>query len=161
MGNIGNARTPKQIAHMKATVGKGKCPFCKKSKTCSFGAFNPKLNKVILKGKYWQAWFNPFPYKGSSHHIVIASIKHWTSIQNILPEAWAEWGKMNQYLIKHYKLPGGGIVMRFGKNKFNGGTLRHAHSHIQVPSRKGISVAVFYKPRGFDTSFKKFLAQQN
>lgn len=147
LGNIDNARTPEQIAHMEKTVGNGKCPFCDNN------GFDPKLNVVIWKGQYWRAWFNPFPYSGTNSHIIIATINHITGLKELPPQALAEWAFAIKHLIEEYQLLGGGIVTRFGDNELNGGTLTHMHTHIQVPSKVGFCIAVFFK----DERLKKFL----
>ncbi len=149
LGNISNSRSAAQATHMQATVGQGKCPFCDEN------GFDPKINTVIWSGKHWRAWFNPFPYTGTVSHVIIASLEHLTNIKDLSAEAWTEWGNLNQHLILEYNLPGGGIVMRFGDNKLNGGTIHHIHSHIQVPSTEGFSIAVFFK----DEPLKAFLAE--
>ena len=136
LGNIGNSRTAEQLVHMRETIGQGVCPFCDLDK---------KMNEVIREGKHWRAWFNPFPYPFHRAHLVLASVEHWTSLQEVPPEAWAEWGVLNAELVRTFNLAGGGMVMRFGDNSYNGGTLSHVHSHIQVPDKTGFAIAVFYK----------------
>lgn len=148
LGNIKNSRSTEQAARMQDTVGQGKCPFC------DGNGFDPKINVVIWSGKHWRAWFNPFPYTGTASHLIIATHDHITDIVDLSAEAWAEWGTLNQYLISHNQLPGGGIVMRFGDNKLNAGTLSHIHSHIQVPSMDGFCVGIFFK----DPPLEAFLA---
>ena len=137
-GNVDNSRTDEQRAHMKKTVGQGLCALCGEG-------FDPKKNVVIWAGKYWRAWFNPFPYAGTKTHLIFATIEHVTDISDLPPEAWAELGTQTQEFIKKYNLQGGGIVMRFGDNALNGGTLFHLHVHIQVPSEDWFCIAVFYK----------------
>lgn len=151
LGNIGNARTAEQQAHMEKTVGQGKCPFCVGD------GFDSSLNKIVIEGTYWRAWVNPFSYPHHSIHITVATRGHTEKIQDITPDAWREWGQINQYLIAKYDPPGGGIVMRFGDNRYNGGTLNHVHSHIQVPDQKGMAIAVFFK----DAALTRFLIEQN
>lgn len=139
LGSIHNSRTSAQQRHMEETIGKGKCPFCP--------PLDPEKNKVIRLGGWWQIWQNPFPYTGHQKHFVLTTIAHITDISQLTPNAWAEWGQFNQWAIKTFGLPGGGLVMRFGDNAFNGGTLTHIHSHIQVPDQKGFSIAVFFKDK--------------
>jgi diadenosine tetraphosphate (Ap4A) HIT family hydrolase len=148
LGNIDNSRDDAQRQHMENTVGKGLCPFC------DGNGFDANKNKVVRSGSYWRAWFNPFPYTGSKTHIVIATHHHVTDLTELSRDAWAEWGDFNRQFIEDYNLPGGGIVMRFGDNKLNGGTLHHVHSHIQVPDESWFSIAVFYK----DPALTAFLA---
>lgn len=146
LGNVQNSRSSDQAEHMRNTVGQGKCPFCP-------DGFDAKKNVVVpIPGViivHWQAWFNPFPYHGTKTHIIIAAVKHWTDIGEITPDAWREWAMINEYFIKVHGLAGGGIVMRFGENKLNGGTLSHVHSHIMVPDEEDLCIAVFFKTPKF------------
>ena len=153
LGNIENSRTTSQVARMQTTAAKGKCPLCN-------GNNFRKHNKVIWRGKYWRAWFNPFPYSGHSSHIVLATIAHITNFAELSPQAGLEWFMANQFLIKKYNLPGGGIVMRFGDNEYNAGTLFHCHSHIQVPDLTTFAIAVFYKDRDLGRFFAN-IAKRN
>ena len=150
LGNISNSRTSEQIARMQSTVGKGICPLCN-------GNGFRKNNRVIWRGKYWRAWFNRFAYPNHATHIVIATIKHVTSILDLPPEAGMEWLVLNQLLIKKYNLPGGALVWRFGLDELSGCTLFHCHTHIQVPDKKGFAIAVFFK----DLALLAFLAKAN
>lgn len=140
LGNPDNSRGTAQFDQMQKTVGQGLCPLC--------GAgFDPKINVVIWTGKYWRAWFNPFPYAGTKTHLVFATIEHITDVSQLPAEAWTELGVQAQEFIKKYDLPGGGIVMRFGDNELNGGTISHLHAHIQVPNEEWFCVAVIYADR--------------
>lgn len=149
IGNTANARSTAQVDHMKATVEQGKCPFCDDS------GFDPTVNVVIKQGVFWRAWLNPFPYKGSKRHVILATIDHVVDVKDLSAGAWIELGEFIPQIIAEYKIEGGGIVMRFGDNKLNGGTLTHLHVHIQEPNQTSFSVAVFYK----DAALTEFLAE--
>jgi len=159
IGTIENSRSQPQEQHMRNTVGAGKCPFCD---------LNLVINKVIWEGRFWRAWFNPFPYTYHAAHLVVAAKDHWVHLWDIPEPARLEWFDVNIDLIRRYNLPGGGIVMRFtnedaiivkgsGTNQYNAGTLSHIHSHVQVPDCKGPAIAVFFK----DESLSAYLANLN
>lgn len=139
LGTIKNSRTVRQRRHMEETVGQGICPFCD---------LNRVLNEVLRENQYWRIWKNPFKYKGHRDHLVIATRAHWENVEDLPQEVVLAWWDMNIWAIREFSLPGGGFVMRFGDPLYNASTLRHIHSHVQVPSRRGMAIAVFHCPRG-------------
>lgn len=146
LGNIGNTRSPEQERAYQESIGTGTCPFCN---------YPPEIReRMIYEGQYWNAWHNPFPYGSHQTHIILAPIAHWTSMGDITVAAWFEWATINQKLIKELKLPGGGLVMRFGDNAYNGGSLTHVHSHIQVPDQTGYAIATFFADEKLKALFK-------
>ena len=142
LGSPEYARTLEQSANMRETVEKGICPFCK---------LDSKLNKLIREGVHWNMWHNPFPYPRHRNHIVIASKRHLTALDELVGEIWNELIALIRWAEKEYNLPGGAIVMRFGDPKYNAGTLRHFHVHIQVPDGSGPAMVVLAKISSFDS----------
>lgn len=140
LGTSARARTKEQFDAMQATVGKGICPFCP--------PYNWKY-PAIKEGKYWILKPNDFPYKHTSHHLVLLLKEHGNEndVAPVNAEAWAEFGEMVQWAIKEYNLPGGGIVIRFGHPDYNASTIRHLHAHIQVGDLTGNVKATFVKDR--------------
>ena len=140
LGNTAFARTPEQIAHYQATIGKGVCPFCKP---------DPTINKIIRTGTFWRVWPNPFAYTHNAHHIIFATIEHVTDIATLDPAVFAammaELATLAQSVINEFGIEGGALVMRFGDMRLNAGTLHHLHAHIQVPDGTGPAFAVFNK----------------
>ncbi len=136
LGTIANARTPEQIAHMKTTVGRGICPFCKIDLT---------KNKPLGEWLHWWVWENPFPYPHHERHIVIPTKRHVTSLGELTPDEMVEWLTIVQWAETHFNMPGGALVLRFGDPKHNAGTLAHFHWQIQVPDGKHSAFAVFSK----------------
>ena len=109
---------------------------------------------MICVGSHWRAWHNPFPYSGHDSHIMLAPLAHFSQPGELIPEAWGEWGMLVSALIERFELPGGGLVMRFGENSHNGGSLTHLHSHIQVPDKTGYAIAVFFADDRLKAFFK-------
>jgi hypothetical protein len=50
--------------------------------------------------------------------------------------------------------------MRFGDFAYNGGTVSHIHSQVQVPDRTGPCFATFFKDPSLDDLIKKIKANQ-
>ncbi len=136
LGTLGNCRTLEQYREMKRFLEEGKCPFCE---PCSMA------NKPLRVGKHWVIKHNDFPYPAHAHHLVLFTREHITDIALLSPSAWAEWGEFNIWAIREYRLPGGGLVMRFGDPAYNAGTIIHPHSHIQVPDLTDDARATFAK----------------
>lgn len=134
IGRISTNRSPAFRDYLRSAAERGTCPLCEADKT----------ERFICVGQYWRAWYSRFPYSGHQVHIILATIEHW-GIEDLTPEAWAEWSRMNTELIKNLELPGGGIFMRFGDLAYNAGTLYHHHSHIQVPDRDLFAINVLHK----------------
>lgn len=151
-GDVERTRTPEQRAAYQQSVGSGQCPFCG-----PLESMPPEIQeRMLIVGKHWRAWHNPFPYSGHASHIILAPIVHWTQPADVPAEAVAEWMELNVQLISQLELPGGGLVMRFGNHEYKGGSITHLHSHIQVPNRETFALAVFYA----DDSLKKFFGGQ-
>lgn len=138
-----NARTGAQLNHMAEAAAECRCVFCD---------IDWKVNTLLRQGKYWRVMLNAFPYPAHRNHIILTPIRHVTDITKLKDEEWTEWQRLNCWAIRKYKLPGGGIVMRFGDFRYSAGTVAHLHSHIQVPNRRRYAIAVFCK----DADFERF-----
>jgi diadenosine tetraphosphate (Ap4A) HIT family hydrolase len=141
-----NARTEKQHNHMARAAACNRCVFCE---------IDWKVNRELKRGKYWRVMPNAFPYPEHKHHIILTPIRHVTDPTQLTRAEMIEWWELNLWVIKKFKLPGGGIVMRFGDFKFNAGTIAHLHSHVQVPNGKRYSIAVFCKDPDFERFSKR------
>ena len=138
LGSTGAATSEAQRLAMEKTVGKGVCPFCD---------VDPNITRVIREGVHWYLCHNAFPYAGLSLHIIIASKKHLTSVAKVSPEMAAELFGHIQWAVQEFKIPGGGVLMRFGDPAYHGGSISHLHLHIEVPDG-GVPVEdIFYKKR--------------
>ena len=134
LGSMENVITPAYRAHMEKTIVQGICPLCSP---------DPSVNVVLRRTGHWQVWKNPFAYEHHDHHFIIASIHHIDDITKLTHEMWASLGVLIDWVVREYKLPGGGLVMRFGEPEKSASTLRHLHMHIQVPDGTGPAFAVF------------------
>lgn len=140
LGTMARARTQEQYLAMKKSEEEKKCPFCP--------PYEWKY-PAIKEGQYWILKPNDFPYNHTSHHLVLLLKKHGNEndVAPVSAEAWIEFGEMIQWAIDHFKMPGGGIVLRFGNPDYNASTVRHLHWHIQVPDLTGNVKATFAKDR--------------
>jgi len=129
-----HARSGDQATRMHAANQTGTCPLCQ----IDWG-----INKELYCGVHWRVMLNAFPYPHHASHLILVAKRHVTDICDLTTGEWAEWGKLNAWAIQEYKLPGGGIAMRFGSFEQSGATIAHLHSHIQVPDGTGPAVAVF------------------
>ncbi len=144
---VGNSRSVAQKNLMQKCADANSCPFCKINREV-----NPKDLRV---GKYWRVMPCAFPYHEHTHHILLMTIRHITDIRKVTPAMWAEWGRLNNWVIRKFNIPGGGIVIRFGDFKYNAGTIAHLHNHIQVPNGKRFSLGVFCKDPDLIEFFQK------
>ncbi|MFA6536707.1 MAG: hypothetical protein WC250_00970 [Candidatus Paceibacterota bacterium] len=136
IGSLGDCRTLEYYQELRQKILKGECPFCE---------LDTARNPVLLAVGNWRLWKNPFPYKHSKHHLVIAHQSHQADVDNLAPEDWSAFGSLCRWAIHRFQIPGGGIAMRFGDANYNASTIRHLHAHIQVPDRTGNVRATFAK----------------
>jgi diadenosine tetraphosphate (Ap4A) HIT family hydrolase len=136
-GTIGHARTPEQRAAMEATVGRNVCPFC-------LPEFKERV--AIDEGQFWRVVNNDFPYPHHQRHLLFVLKRHLEgNLNEIPPAAGLELWVLFSRVVNALKIPGGGLVIRFGDPKFNAGTIRHIHAHLQVPDLTGPAKATFAK----------------
>jgi diadenosine tetraphosphate (Ap4A) HIT family hydrolase len=112
------------------------CPFCKKIS-----------ERTIHAGTYWWVTHNKYPYTGLQHHLLVIPHRHVENISEITPEESAEIFAIIQHTIEHFKIEGGGVLMRFGDPKFNNSSVPHAHLHIMVPDGTVPVRNIFYQER--------------
>jgi len=136
LGSPEHSRTPGQFEVMSKAARAGECVFCNL----------PENTKPPLRiGKHWLLKENDWPYKHHLCHLVIFLRRHEEDVAKLTTEERLEWWNMVEWAIHEYELPGGGLVMRFGDPEFNASTVRHLHSHIQVPDGTGLAKATFSK----------------
>ena len=122
--NLKNARVEEQLEVMKMIQEKGFCPFCPEHVSKS------QLRPVIKQGKYWHIRKNRWPYKNTRVHLIVIYNTHVEKLSEINPEASQELFELAKWVEKEYKIAGGGLCLRFGDFRLNGGTVLHLHTHI-------------------------------
>ncbi len=152
---LSRARKLEQFEDMIRAYRDGKCLFC-----------DPlgEKNIVVHEAHGWRIWVNPIPEKRTRVHLVMASVRHIGPDDEILPEDFVGIGEMFRYARAEFKIPGGGLLMRFGSTEFNAGTMLHLHANIMEPDLSGeVRVPLAKTPEkvqmGFDRlwAFKKLL----
>lgn len=103
-----------------------KCPFCKEN-------FKYHKNKILKKEKGWFITKNSWPYKDIKFHFIIISEKHKEFFEELNVDDFEAVSVLVNWVIKEYKIKGGGIALRFGDTRYTGATVCHLHFHLIVP----------------------------
>ncbi|TRZ54060.1 MAG: HIT domain-containing protein [Dehalococcoidia bacterium] len=122
--NLENARVEEQREVMKMIQEQGFCPFCPENISKS------QLEPVIKQGQYWHIRENHWPYKNTRVHLIVIHNTHIEKLSEISPEAAKELFELAKWTEDKYQISGGGIGLRFGDFRLNGGTVLHLHVHI-------------------------------
>ena len=128
---------------LKTIEETAKCPFCK-----SNFKYHKKL--ILKKEKSWFVTENTWPYKNTKHHFLIISEEHKEEFNELSPADFEIVFKLANWLIKKYKIKGGGFLLRFGELIYTGATVCHLHFHLIVPKidKKNKKTKVVYFPIG-------------
>lgn len=100
------------------------CPFCPEH-------FKYHTRPILLDGEHWLLTENMAPYTGTKHHFLLLHKKHVEHVQDVTPEAWAELLSQIKWASDTYKLPAGGLFMRFGDKRYTGASVTQ-HLHAQL-----------------------------
>jgi dihydrofolate reductase len=122
--NLDNARLDEQRDIMKMIQEEGFCPFCPENIS------RTQLKPIIKEGKYWHLRENRWPYQNTRVHLLAIHNKHIEKLSEISPEAAKELFELAKWIESKYQIEGGGIGIRFGDIRQNGGTVLHLHAHI-------------------------------
>lgn len=106
-----------------------------KTKKCPFCPDNFKYHKEPILKKYqgWLATKNSWPYKNTQYHFVLIPIKHKSNFSDLKTKDLQAITYLVNWLIKKYKIKGGGLTLRFGDQNYTGATVRHLHFQLIVP----------------------------
>lgn len=123
--NIDNARSDDQATELERISKENFCPFC------SDDYLEKEHGKPILKrGTHWLATENRWPYKGTRFHLLFIHRKHLVSINELGQDDWNELRTIINELVDEMKIPGATLLLRFGDNKYTGGTVTHLHAQL-------------------------------
>ncbi len=129
--NLSNARLPAQRAQMEEITKQGICPFCPKHL--------PRTHREPIEwgGTWWLVTKNDYPYEGTVVHYLLICRQHVTRVDELPPEAMAEFGEHIAQLSQD--IPGGVVLMRWGDTAVTGATIAHLHAHFIVggPAKEG------------------------
>lgn len=124
--NFKNTRSKNQVLRMEKSFKNKMCIFCKEGLK--------KIHKLpILKvNDSFSVTNNAFPYEGARKQILIIPKRHISNVTELSKKEWEDLKNIIDWVIKKEKIKGGGLFLRFGDNKYNGGTLEHLHFQIIV-----------------------------
>lgn len=126
--NLDNARLKEQKSVMQRILKQKICPFC----TENFRKFHKE--PILKDTKSWVLTTNQWPYKNTKIHLLVIHKKHIERVEEMDKTAGEELIGLIQWAEKEYSIRGGGVAMRFGDIRVNGGTI--AHLHVQIASAK-------------------------
>ena len=131
-----NSRLDDQKKIYETIDKEGHCPFCKGNLL--------KYHKlpILKEGKYWTLTDNQWPYNKIKHQLLAIHKDHIEHINEMNPEAGKELIELFQEETKKRKIPGGGIVIRFGSNPEEGNygnSVLHIHAHLIEPDLKALA----------------------
>lgn len=121
-----------------------KCPFCKEN-------FKYHKNPILKRESGWLITENSWPYENTEKHFILIGEKHKENFSDLSIRDFTTIKKLINWAIKKYKIPGGGLAMRFGDTGYTGSTVCHLHFHLIVPkksSKKGETVETVWFPFG-------------
>lgn len=111
---------------LKTIEQTAKCPFCKEN-------FKYHKKPILKREKGWLVTENSWPYKNSKYHFILIPDKHKENFDKLTISDFKTVSKLVSWLIKKYKIKGGGFLLRFGNSFHTGATVCHMHFHIIVP----------------------------
>lgn len=123
------AKTKEYRRTLEAIIKTNKCPFCPD---------NFKYHKKPILKKYhgWIATPNSWPYQNTRFHFVLIPIKHKINFSDLTVPDFQAVKYLVNWLIKKYRIKGGGLTLRFGEQIYTGATVRHLHFQLIVPQLK-------------------------
>lgn len=126
------AKRKDYLQTLEKIIKTNKCPFC---------PANFKYHKKPILKKYqgWLATPNSWPYKNTKYHFVLIPEKHKVNFSDLNEKDFKAVQFLVNWLIKKYKIKGGGLTLRFGNQNYTGATVRHLHFQILVPQIKSKS----------------------
>lgn len=126
--NTRNARLGEYQNIIKEIAKTGKCPFCKEN-------FKYHKKPIYKKNGKWFLTNNSWPYKNTSHHLIILGEDHKENFSDLTKKDLESVMFLTNWAIKKWKIKGGGLAMRFGDTDYTGASVSHLHFHIISPKR--------------------------
>ena len=125
--DLDNYREEEQLAVMQEIAESGECPFCMENFA------KHRVEEPLFDGKYWLLTYNRWPYENTKLHLLAIYKEHAEHLLDVAPEAGAELIEVFQWAIRHFDVPGGGFVMRFGDTNYSAGSVHHLHAQFIQP----------------------------
>ncbi len=125
--DVEGSRYEDQKQQMEEISAAGHCPFC--PEYLSLYHKEP----IIKEGEYWLVTKNQWPYAHTKIHLLFIAKKHVASLAELDPAAGAELISLSQWAVQEFTVPGGGLVLRFGKSAYSAGSVAHLHAQFVMP----------------------------
>ncbi len=106
----------------------GKCPFCKPH-------FKWHKNPILRKTKGWHITKSSWPYKNTELHLLLIPDIHKETLGDLMLKDLLAVQTLVNWAVRHFKIPGGGLIARFGDTTYTGATVQHLHFHLVVPKK--------------------------
>lgn len=120
----------KNYRQVLATIERTRrCPFCKEN-------FRYHKKPILKRGDGWLATENSWPYGGTRVHCLIIAERHCERFEELTPRDFFAIMRLTRWLIRRYRMPGGGLALRFGNPRFTGATVSHLHFQLIQPAPK-------------------------
>ena len=125
--DIDNSREPDQVKLMEEIIDAGECPFC-------LDVLKKYHRTPILKETaHWVLTRNAWPYKNTREQFLLILKTHKEILSELTTDEGADFFSLLAWAEKEFKLPGGGLAMRFGDTNYSAGTVKHLHAQIIIP----------------------------
>lgn len=134
------AKTSDYRRTLEKIIDTNKCPFCPDN-------FKYHKKPILKKLNGWVVTENSWPYKNTKYHFIFIPERHLENFSDITIKDFATIKELVDWIIKKYKIKGGGVTMRFGEQKYTGATVHHLHLHLIVPEldlAKGSAKPVYF-----------------
>ena len=110
----------------------GNCPFCNP---------DPKVNTILYDHHGWIAWEVPQNFTTRKSTLALQLVffpkRHVRGLTELKNTEALGYFEVIGWAQERFKIPGGGIINRFGDMRYNVGTIMHMHATIMVPNREG------------------------
>lgn len=125
--DIDNTREPEQVEVMEKIIESGECPFC-------LEVIKKYHQTPILKETdHWVFTRNAWPYENTREHFLLILKTHKERLSELTAEEGADYFRLIAWAEQEFKIPGGGLAMRFGDTNYSAGTVKHLHAQLIVP----------------------------
>ena len=126
--NRDNARHGEYREVIEKIDGIGKCPFCPDN-------FIYHKKPILKRRGGWFLTENSWPYKDTSHHLIIIGKKHKENFSELTNKDFGDVASLAKWAIKKNRIQGGAFAMRFGNTGIAGSSVAHIHFHIISPQK--------------------------
>ncbi len=132
-----NARSPEYRKKLEEISEKGVDPFSKEY----LQSFDKK--EILYETKHWFVFENQHPYPGTKRHFVIVCQQYKETLDEISIAEMSDLISVSTHICDMYKIPGGGLIMRFGDTRKSGASVKRLHAQIIEPQERQTVAAWF------------------